>query len=225
MYRLSRGYGSEVCTIGYVTLGKLCNITRNTVKSAVRSLIASGWIECLEQGAGADHSTYRINLPLAAVVKSGTPKIGRQRFTTPNVTMPDGGVAANEGSESIAGMPAIAGIPADDPIKEIESSKERTHTTQGVRVGSRFRLEECRRYAEHLHNTGQGITNPGGYATKIFRSGEADALIEAFLNPPTQIDISKCQDCRGTGFIYVDQLNHDRGVKQCKHTGLTQQPG
>ena len=218
MYRLSRGYGSEVCTIGYVTLGKLCNISRNTVKSAVKSLISAGWIECLEQGVGADHSTYKINLPPATVVKSGTPKTGRLKSTTPNPGMPDVGMATDEGSESITGIPAIAGIPVDGPIKEIKSSKEITHTTQAVSVGSRFNLEECRRYAEHLKQTGQGITNPGGYATMIFRSGEADTLIEQFLKP--QLDITKCPDCSGTGHVYIDPNDLDRGVKRCAHTPL-----
>jgi hypothetical protein len=87
-------------------------------------------------------------------------------------------------------------------------------------VNSRFSLEECRRYASHLKQTGQGITNPGGYATKVFRSGEADALIEAFLNPSTQLDINQCPDCRGSNFIYVDPANHDLGVRPCRHAGL-----
>jgi hypothetical protein len=47
---------------------------------------------------------------------------------------------------------------------------------------SRFNLSDCRRYAEHLKATGQGIINPGGYATKIHRTGEADELIETFLS-------------------------------------------
>jgi hypothetical protein len=89
-------------------------------------------------------------------------------------------------------------------------------------VRSRYSLEECRRYAEHLQRTGQGITNPGGYATTIYRTGEADALIEKFLNPEafeTQ-DISKCPDCRGTGFIYPEGI--ERGaVAKCKHSRLT----
>jgi hypothetical protein len=88
-------------------------------------------------------------------------------------------------------------------------------------VGSRYSLEECRQYAEHLQRTGQGIMNPGGYATTIYRTGEADALIEKFLNPEaseTQ-DISKCPDCRGTGFIYPDGV--ERGaVAKCKHSRL-----
>jgi hypothetical protein len=89
-------------------------------------------------------------------------------------------------------------------------------------VGSRYSLEECRRYADHLQRTGQGITNPGGYATTIYRTGEADALIENFLNPETSEtqDISKCPDCRGSNFIYIDPTNPDRGVRPCRHSGL-----
>lgn len=91
-------------------------------------------------------------------------------------------------------------------------------------VGSRFSSEECRRFAEHLKQTGQGITNPGGYATKIFRSGEADALIETFLNPPAPIDIGKCPSCGGSNFVYIDTKDPDRGVKPCRHVELRNQP-
>lgn len=52
-----------------------------------------------------------------------------------------------------------------------------------MRVGSKFSIEECRKYAQHLQATGQGINNPGGYATTIHRTGEADMLIESFLHP------------------------------------------
>jgi hypothetical protein len=96
------------------------------------------------------------------------------------------------------------------------------HARENNIVGSMYSLEECRRYADQLQRTGQGITNPGGYATTIYRTGEADALIEKFLNPKaseTQ-DISKCPDCRGSNFIYIDPTNHDRGVRPCKHSGL-----
>ena len=57
--------------------------------------------------------------------------------------------------------------------------------------GSKFTIEECRKYAEHLHTTGQGIKNPGGYATSIHRTGKADVLIEEFLSPtPEQVQES-----------------------------------
>jgi hypothetical protein len=77
---------------------------------------------------------------------------------------------------------------------------QKTHTKQtdlravgaptvAVRVGSRFTIEECRRYAKHLQSTGQGINNPGGYATTIHRTGDVDAQIEEFLSrTPEQIE-------------------------------------
>jgi len=89
------------------------------------------------------------------------------------------------------------------------------------RQASKFSLEECRRYSEYLHTSGQGITNPGGYATMIYRSGEADALIEKFLKTGAadSADLGKCPDCRGTGFIYPEGL--ERGiVAKCKHERL-----
>jgi hypothetical protein len=87
-------------------------------------------------------------------------------------------------------------------------------------VGSKFTIEECRRYAEHLRSTGQGINNPGGYATTIHRTGEADELIERFLNPVSsiQVDASQCPDCKGSGFYYPN--GPTGGVAKCKHEKL-----
>jgi hypothetical protein len=90
-------------------------------------------------------------------------------------------------------------------------------------VRSRFALSDCRKYAEHLKATGQGITNPGGYATKIHRSGEADDLIEKFLTPVEKspaMDTSQCPDCHGTGFYYPDGASG--GVAKCTHSKLAQ---
>lgn len=112
---------------------------------------------------------------------------------------------------------------------EVEPDRRRnTHTRQRAArasVGvceSRYSLEECRRYAEHLRSAGQGITNPGGYATTIYRTGEADSLIAVFLNP-TEIskprDIQACPDCRGTGFYYPQDAT--KGVAKCRHTRLS----
>jgi hypothetical protein len=111
-----------------------------------------------------------------------------------------------------------------DASMKLNTQNENTQTQGGVSVGSRFSLEECKDYANHLKQSGQGITNPGGYATKIFRSGEADSFIEAFLSPSPHIDITRCEDCRGIGFIYIDGSNHDRGVRPCKHDGLKGRP-
>jgi hypothetical protein len=55
--------------------------------------------------------------------------------------------------------------------------------------GSKFSLAECRKYAEHLHTTGQGINNPGGFSRTIYNSGQADDEIEAFLSrTPEQVE-------------------------------------
>ncbi|MBA3713318.1 MAG: hypothetical protein H0W76_12855 [Pyrinomonadaceae bacterium] len=127
--------------------------------------------------------------------------------------------------------------------KEAQKSKPRNHQTFASEVNtsikkepgnashhltpvtgrSKFSLEECRRYAEHLHTTGQGINNPGGYATTIHRTGEADMLIESFLHPEaahpsSNINISQCPDCQGTGFYYPQGV--EAGVARCKHEQL-----
>jgi hypothetical protein len=202
LYRLSRGFQSDTCQVSIKKLASGCKMGTTQTRIATQELEKRGLIRRTSVDLSNTNQTdrgilFEILLPGAAYAK--------------NV-----GAMKNEGAaQTVAGPKTVA-------IKENMINK---NTQTQVSVCSRFRLEDCQQYANHLKLTGQGITNPGGYATKIFRSGEADALIEAFLNPPTQIDISKCQDCRGTGFIYVDQLNHDRGVKQCKHTGLTQQPG
>ncbi len=87
---------------------------------------------------------------------------------------------------------------------------------------STFSLEECLAYADHLKNTGQGITNPGGYATTIYRTGEADALVEEWLKTKDtpKLEVESCLDCNGTGFIYPNGI--EGGVVRCKHPSLRQ---
>lgn len=116
-----------------------------------------------------------------------------------------------------------------DPISKTETSSEtyiQTHThkvtgqtpTASVR-GSRFTLAECFKFAES--KKAEGITNPGGYATVIFRTGEADSLIEAFLSLPStiqSIDSTQCPDCKGMGFYYPNDF--ERGVAKCIHLRL-----
>jgi hypothetical protein len=114
------------------------------------------------------------------------------------------------------------GIVPRTTIKDNNKNLKDTHTNteEIVRVrGSKFSLEECGRYAESLKDA--GIQNPGGYATTIFRTGEADELIAKFLNPPPpklQIDASSCPDCKGTGYWYPKGV--EKGVARCKHEKL-----
>ena len=87
--------------------------------------------------------------------------------------------------------------------------------------GSKYPLEECLRYAEHLQQTGQGITNPGGYATTIYRTGEVDSLIEQFLSLRDKTEPARtknCPDCGGTGFWYPGGFA--QGVARCVHARL-----
>jgi hypothetical protein len=106
----------------------------------------------------------------------------------------------------------------------IESTrKELASQDVGVGVKSKFTIAQCRDYADNLQRAGQGINNPGGYATTIHRSGEADAQIESFLNPAEQaknaVDSKLCPDCHGTGFW--EPGGAGKGVAKCKHERLT----
>lgn len=71
--------------------------------------------------------------------------------------------------------------------ERLNKKKKETHTKRAgtkppaVGVRSRYSLVQCRAYADHLRSIGDGISNPGGYATTIHRSGAADELIAAFL--------------------------------------------
>lgn len=95
---------------------------------------------------------------------------------------------------------------------------------------SKYSLEDCRRYADHLHATGQGITNPGGFARVIYRSGEYDAAIEVFqrgLIPAetAAIDTSHCPLCRGNGVRYADPNDFSKGMLKCTREPLARAAG
>lgn len=197
LYRLSWGYGKDTCNISNPKLAERANLKLTVLRRAVADLERKGLVEKVAYRFGKNKEQgidYRLPLP-DSLSRPG-------RLSSSDSLSPDG------------------------PIKETVFSKD-PHTKApaspspvGVGVGSRFSLEQCRAYADHLHKTGQGIKQPGAYATTIFRSGEADTLIEAFLFPPAQIDISQCPDCEGRAFVYVDPQNHDKGVRPCKHEKL-----
>jgi hypothetical protein len=111
--------------------------------------------------------------------------------------------------------------PDENETGEEDAPTQTARAERGVCVGSRFSLDECRLYAEHLRKTGEGITNPGGFAMSIHRSGVADHLIAEFLRPVNavpQVDASLCPDCNGTGFYFLD--GPQKGVVKCKHKRL-----
>jgi hypothetical protein len=204
LYRLSWGWNKETCFISNPRLSERSNVPLSSMKRAVTGLIQKGLVEKTghTNGYGKDQGVeYRVP------ILDRQPSTGRQAI--------------------LSSQPNMA------PIKE-NNTQINTHTetlqqtqkeTEGaVGVGSKFSIEECRRYAEHLRASGQGINNPGGYATTIHRTGEADALIESFLKPSPSsgsVDVSKCTDCGGTGFYYPE--GKEKGMAKCKHPRLSEE--
>lgn len=200
LYRLSAGWDTDICVVSIGKLSTTCKIGETQVRQYLRELEAEGYIQRISDDIGnknfeARGIKFRVLLPRMSPARNRT------------------------GSESTRG--------ANSEPNKINTFKENTQTQElaaGGWVGSKFTIEECRRYAEHLRSTGQGINNPGGYATTIHRTGEADALIEVFLNPAesrrTGLDASKCPDCSGTGFYYPE--GQEKGMARCKHPQLLQ---
>jgi len=92
-------------------------------------------------------------------------------------------------------------------------TKEQKDECGGVR--SKYDLEQCRRYADHLRQTDQGITNPGGVAMTVYRTGEADRLIEDFLESEiAQVERQRCPDCEGRSFKEVKGVRWPRGRRE-----------
>jgi hypothetical protein len=200
LLRLSWGWSQNTCKVGLPRLCQLTNISESKARKALRLLAARGLIEVVDQDLSNVNQAER-----------GT--VYRVLLAPVSRTAPVQQTA-----------PVRQTAPVPQTPNKVNTYKENTQTQEpaaGVRVGSRFSIEECRRYAQHLQSTGQGINNPGGYATTIHRTGEADALIEAFLNPASAqalIDVSQCPDCQGTGFYYPKGI--EQGVAKCQHARL-----
>ncbi len=197
LYRLSWGWGKDTCFVSNPRLSERSNVPETTLRRVVKKLIAKKLAEVLDRKFGSHMEqgiVYRVSkLDSLPTVDSPTTMVSLSTVV-PN---------------------------------KINTQKENTQTQDrppaGVRVGSKFSIEECRKYAKHLQSTGQGITNPGGYATTIHRTGEADLLIDGFLHPESAgpsatLDITQCPDCQGTGFYYPQGV--EAGVARCKHEQL-----
>jgi hypothetical protein len=200
LYRLTRGFHNDTIKVSMGKLAIACHLSSRQVTTCVQRLERRKLIEKVSVDWSNKNQAER-----GVVIKILLPAVPREKISAP--------AKSSRAEKSTAAEENAA-------IKDLNTKETNTQTQQSVSGASRFSLEECRRYADHLKTTGQGITNPGGYATKVFRSGEADAFIEAFLTPSMQIDIDKCQECGGIGFIYIDPSNHDRGVRPCKHDSL-----
>jgi DNA-binding Lrp family transcriptional regulator len=191
LYRLSWGFSRPTCTISYQRIAERTGMSSKSAQRAVGKLEGKELIRKVGQVIGYQKE-QGVEFSVAPA-----PRLVLESRQAAQTSL----------------------VPETNMIDSVLKTNN-TQTQKGVSVASRFSLEECQRYANHLKQTGQGITNPGGYATKIFRSGEADALIEAFLNPPVRLDPSQCPDCGGSNFIYIDQADRDKGVKPCRHERL-----
>lgn len=206
LLRLTWGFGKAKTIVSVPKLAERINLGDSAMRIAIKGLESKGLIKKVRHVFGSNEPQgieFEVYAPLA-LVRYMQAQARRRRPQKTDGPLQSGGPLQTDGiKESVSVSKTI-----------------NTQTQPGVGVGSRFTLEQCRRYADHLKATGQGITNPGGYATKIFRSGEADTLIESFLNPPAPLDASRCPDCQGRGFAHIDPDNFDLGVRPCKHPRL-----
>jgi len=207
LLRLSWGNQNDTCKIGLPKLAERCGFSEDAARKAKKNLVARRIVEILEEdnnnlNQAMRGTLYRILLSAPPLRLQGGSQQRPPRFDLPpSQQLPNKENTQKENTQTQDAPPATV--------------------APGVGVGSRFTIEECRRYAKHLQSTGQGITNPGGYATTIKRTGEADELIAAFLSPASDAppsDFSLCPDCQGSGFYYPNGINS--GVAKCKHENL-----
>jgi helix-turn-helix protein len=203
LYRLSWGRGCPNCLISLPKLARRSNLSPRSTSDAINLLESKGLIRrgAMISGKGKDQGIEYWVTPASAVAKTAS--------------------LAISASQARTASPAESGGSIE--YKEEAIHEEPTQIQACVGVASRFTLEECRRYANHLQKSGQGITNPGGFATTIHRTGEADALVESFLNPKAErSDIGKCPDCKGQGFKVIEKNGREGAVK-CRHDRLEQE--
>src|SRR5215203_316582 len=200
LYALSHGFQKNMCTVSLDKLASGCNLSRTQTRVCVRNLERKKLIK----GLGMDNTNSQKELRgLHFEVK--LPSATRAEIAPHTKSTPRAETAPNK----------------EKTIKE--NTQTQDEPVVGVGVGSKFTIEECRKYARHLQSTGQGINNPGGYATTIHRTGEADLLIESFLrpqvpSPSSNFATSQCPDCHGGGFYYPKGV--EGGVARCKHEQL-----
>ncbi|HEY0170159.1 MAG TPA: hypothetical protein VGB98_03835 [Pyrinomonadaceae bacterium] len=200
LYALSHGFQKNTCTVSLDKLASSCNLSRTQTRVCVRNLERKKLIK----GQGTDNTNSQKELR-GLHFEVRLPSATRAEIAPHTKSAPRAEITPNK----------------EKTIKE--NTQTQDESVVGVRAGSKFTIEECRKYAHHLQSTGQGINNPGGYATTIHRTGEADMLIESFLrpeapSPSSNLDTSQCPDCHGSGFYYPKGV--EGGVARCKHEQL-----
>jgi hypothetical protein len=161
LYRLSWGWGKDTCFISNPKLSERSNVPLSSMKRAVAGLVSKGLVEKTGQtnGYGKEQGVeYRLPRLDWQPTTSSQPRLSSQPSVAPN---------------------KIKTIKENTQTQVPDPTGAEVVVKPSVGAGSRFTLEECRSFAESLR--AEGIQNPGGYATSIHRSGEADDRVEAFL--------------------------------------------
>jgi hypothetical protein len=115
LYRLSHGFGSETCKVGYKALQSACNIGRTSVQKAIDALEARGYVERLEvensAAARADRgSVYRVVAPGFGVSQDNT--VSRRGTVSPrNTVSPDGRIKRDTKNMNKGAPVAVAPAP------------------------------------------------------------------------------------------------------------------
>ncbi|HEX8068972.1 MAG TPA: helix-turn-helix domain-containing protein [Pyrinomonadaceae bacterium] len=233
MALLSYAWTNQACYPGLAKLCKDVSLSDKPVTKGIEELCRASLLEVKRRGLGKTN-LYVIK-DFTPTADGGTSSSESRIGESPNPESENLRIKDRRNAEARIGD---APTPESENLRitkkrfekdpdENETGEEDTHpqaarAERGVCVGSRFSLDDCRRYAEHLRQAGEGITNPGGFAMSIHRSGVADEQIAAFLRPASaapQLDASLCPDCAGTGFYFPG--GPQKGVVKCKHKRLT----
>jgi hypothetical protein len=113
LYRLSRGFQKEECTVGYESIGKACNMSSRQAQISIERLILAGWVERvgLKQGGKSRQgrgSVYRVRLP-AAATKAGSAIAGRSIAAGSDIKDKDINERLKSGARDISNCPDCGG--------------------------------------------------------------------------------------------------------------------
>jgi hypothetical protein len=232
MALLSYAWTNNSCYPGLAKLCKDVSLSDKPVTKGIEELCRASLLEVKRRGLGKTNlyvikeftpSPSGQNGSESRIGDSPSPESEILRFWTRQTSASGNGHSPKAKAEKRRIPKKRIEKDAGEKDTDEDTPTQNGRAARGVGVGSKFSLEECLRYAEHLHRTGQGITNPGGFAMSVYRSGIADPLIEEFLRPVEEkkpADISLCPDCKGSGVYYPEGF--EKGVAKCKHARLGQ---
>lgn len=116
LYRLSRGWQRETCSVGYRGLATATNLGKNTAIRCVEKLIAKGLVVRVSAGTGDTACVYR-------VIEPTVPTTGTQKKGVP-----------------ISGIPTVGTVPTTGPNKGREKDKENVGTVAVAPAPDKFQI-------------------------------------------------------------------------------------